>query len=380
MKPELYGASISDVHLGHQRTKTRHIVDNLWKAFPNAESTGQLDVIFWGGDLFDRLLTLGEEAVPQILVWAYSFLEMAKERKIHVVFMEGTPSHDWAQTKLLKTIAEFGKGNPYFHYIDTLSIVHFDDLDADVLFVPDEWRPEPDDTWMEVRELLREKGLEKVDFTLLHGVFDHQLPDHVSVPTHVTERYVSITRHFVFGAHVHTPSVRDNFPADHGRLYVNGSFDRLAHGEEESKGHWRFRFPTDKPPQCWFVVNEGAQIYKTLDCTKKSLEESLAFLQQVSKLPEDSSIRVQANKDDPILANFDVLRREYPHIHWSSKPNEAVEKDVQKNLLVDLRSAYASVQITRDNLEELLMERIGLRTNDPDQLQRCARRIQEVVR
>ena len=50
-------ACISDIHLGHRRTPTRLIVDNLYRAFPDSAETRALDVICIVGDLFDRLLT-----------------------------------------------------------------------------------------------------------------------------------------------------------------------------------------------------------------------------------------------------------------------------------------------------------------------------------
>lgn len=371
MKPDLYVASVSDVHLGHPKTPTLHITTNLDRAFPDRDATHQLDIIFFGGDLFDRLLSLNQIDVPQILEWAGHFVQMCERNKIHLVLMEGTPSHDWGQTRLLEVLKKLGMGSQYFHYITELSIVHFQDLDIDVLFVPDEWRPEPDDTWMEVRELLRLKNLEQIDFTILHGAFEYQLPEHVKAPKHLTERYQQITRQHVFGAHIHTPSVR-------GNILVNGSFDRLAHGEEEEKGHWRVRYPVGKPPVVKFVVNEHAKVYKTIDCTGLEVEIALNRLAyEVERMPKDSHLRVKANKTDPILASFDVLRKKHPEIHWSSKVTE--EETIQKNLLVDMRTEFTQIQITPENIDELMMERIRQLTPDPTILQRCSQRIKELI-
>ena len=373
MKPDLYGASVSDIHLGHPKTLTDHIITNLRRAFPDVESTHKLDLIFFGGDLFDRLLSLNQFDVPMILEWAGNLFMMAEKHQIHLIFMEGTPSHDWRQQRLLEVLKKLGMGGKYVHFIDQLSIVHFDDLDIDVLFVPDEWRPEPDDTWMEVRELLREKNIEQVDFTILHGAFDYQLPEHVKVPKHVTERYQQITRHIVFGAHIHTASVR-------GNVRVNGSFDRLSHNEEEEKGHWRFKFtPGKDQPDIKFVVNRHAKVYKTIDCTKMELEPALDLLSiAAGQVPEDSHLRVKALKSDPIMASFDVLRKRHPQIHWSSKVTEE-ETETQKNLLVDVRSAFNQIQITPENIEELLIDRLKGMTSDPSVLQRCAKRLKELI-
>jgi hypothetical protein len=373
MKPDLYGASLSDVHLGHPKTPTDHIITNLRRAFPDVDSTHKLDVIFFGGDLFDRLLSLNQFDVPMILEWGGNLFRMAETHQIHIVFMEGTPSHDWRQQRLLEVLKKLGMGGKFVHFIEELSIVHFEDLDINVLFVPDEWRPEPDDTWMEVRELLREKNLEQVDFTLLHGAFDYQLPEHVKVPKHVTERYQQITKYAVFGAHIHSSTVR-------GNVYVNGSFDRLSHNEEEEKGHWRFKFkPGKEYPELKFVVNQHAKVYKTVDCTGLDLDEALDRLAIIVGLqPEDSHLRVKAPKAHPILTSFDVLRKRHPQINWSSKVTED-DNEVQKNLLVDVRSSFTQIQITPENIVELLTEKLKGLTSDPAVLQRCATRIKELI-
>lgn len=371
MKPDFYVASLSDIHLGHPKTTTDHIITNLRREFPDVESTHKLDAIFFGGDLFDRLLSLNQFDVAIILEWAGLLFQMAERNKIHLYIMEGTPSHDWGQQKILEVLKKLGMGKHYVHFVNELSIVYNADLDINILFVPDEWRPEPDDTWMEVRQLLMEKGLEQVDFTLLHGAFDFQLPEHVKVPKHTTERYQSITRHRVYGAHIHTSSVR-------GNVRVNGSFDRLSHNEEEDKGHWRLRFRDGQIVDEKFHVNKHAKVYTTIDLTGMELEaafDKLAIL--VGKTKEDSHLRVKANKGDPILASFDVLRKRHPQIHWSSKVTE--EETVQKNLLVDVRSTFTQIQITPENIEELLMQRLSQLTTDPAILQRCSSRMKELI-
>lgn len=371
MKPDLYLASVSDIHLGHPKTPTLHITTNLGRAFPDRESTHKLDLILLGGDLFDRLLSLNQVDVPQILEWAGHFIQMCAREKIHAVFLEGTPGHDWGQAKILEVLKSLGMGQQYFHYVSELKILTIDELGVDILLVPDEWRPEPDDTWREVRELLRERQLEQVDFTVVHGAFDFQLPEHVKVPKHQSGRYESITRHRVYGAHIHTPSVR-------GKIRVNGSFDRLAHNEEEEKGHWRLQFYPDKPPVDTFIVNEHAMVYKTIDCTGLEIDVALDRLTlEVGRVPPGSHMRIKASKGDPILAGFDTLRKRHPDIHWSSK---AVEVDViQPNLLVDLRASFTQVQITPENIRELMERKLLELTSDPVLLQRCTARMHEIL-
>lgn len=371
MKPDLYLASTSDIHTGHPKTDTSWIINSLRRAFPDFELTHKLDLILFGGDFFDRLLNLNQFDVPMIIEWAGRFFQMAEEHKIHVYFLEGTPSHDWGQQRVLEVLQKLGMGKRYVHFVNELAIIHNDDLDTDILFVPDEWRPEPDDTWMEVRQLLMDKGLEQVDFSVVHGAFDFQLPAHVVVPKHTAERYESITRHRVFGAHIHTPSV-------HGKIRVNGSLERLSHGEEEDKGHWRITFKDGQVHEDKFVVNTHAKIYRTLDKTGVDVEEALeAISAEVATLPDDSHVRIRANKGDNVLSSFDVLRKRFPKINWTSKVTEA--EAAQKNLLVDLRASFAQVQITPENIAELLSARLDMMALDPVVLERCQQRIREMA-
>lgn len=370
MKPDLYLASASDIHCGHKKTTTEWVIKTLRREFPDTVSTHALDLILFGGDFFDQLLHLNQYDVPMILEWAGLFFQMAEQHQIEVYFLEGTPSHDWRQQRLLEVLKVLGHGRNHVHFVDELSIVHNARLGIDILFVPDEWRPEPDDTWMEVRQLLLEKGLEKVDFTVLHGAFDFQLPAHVTVPKHTAERYQNITRHRVFGAHIHTPSV-------HGNIRVNGSLERLAHNEEEDKGHWRVRFKDGEVDHEKFVVNKHAKIYRTIDCTKTELDEALTLVRkEVQAMPDDSHVRIRANKGEPVLASLDVLRKQFPQIHWSTKAIEVEE--IQQNLLVDLRATYSQVQITPENIQELLLNRLEQMAVDPAVLARCHQRIGEL--
>ncbi len=371
MKPDLYLASTSDIHTGHPKTDTSWVITSLRRAFPDTESTHKLDLILFGGDFFDRLLNLSQMDVAMILEWGGRFFQMAEQHKIHVYFLEGTPSHDWGQQRILEVLKKLGYGKDYVHFVNELAIVHNDDLDVDILFVPDEWRPETDDTWMEVRQLMMDKGLEQVDFSVVHGAFEFQLPAHITVPKHSSERYGSITRHRVFGAHIHTPSV-------HGKVRVNGSLDRFAHGEEEDKGHWRLKFKDSQVYDETFVVNDHAKLYKTLDVTGVELDQALKDIAaKVTSYPDDSHVRIRANKGDPILASFEVLRKTHPKINWSSKATEV--ESVQANLLVDLRSSFAQVQITPDNIAELLTARLDMMSLDPAVLERCQQRIREMA-
>lgn len=313
---------MSDVHLGHDKTTTGFIVDNLYKAFPDNETTGELDIIWIAGDLFDRLLNLPSTAVACINEWVHNFLRMCKKRDIVVRVLEGTPSHDWKQPQLMVDINVNSKINADLEYVTDLSIHHIEKFGIDVLYVPDEWRAKNIDTWVEVQQLLSEHKLDKVDFSIMHGCFTYQIPPNIvdMFETHDTEHYLGITRHLVFIGHIHHHSQYKN-------IMAAGSFDRLRHGEEEDKGHIRVTVEPDGNYTAKFMVNHGAKKYITLDFTKRPLDDIFRELDAlVADLPEDSHVRLQADTDDAVFRAGTDIKSRYPTIHISFKSNQRKEK------------------------------------------------------
>ncbi len=372
MKSEIQVASISDIHWGHRNTPTRHILGNLERAFPDTDETGRLDLIIFGGDQFDRLLPADDPDLEYIKAWWNGFLRMCYRRGIVVRVLRGTPSHDWRQNWMLAVEADHAHIPVDVAFVDVLAIEYIAPLGIHVLYVPDEWRPETDDVWAEVCQLMRDRNLEKVDFSVVHGCFVQQLPEHVKVPRHVPERYMGITNGYVLGAHIHKPSVYgENF-------LCNGSFDRISHGEEENKGHWRIRYTPGGERSAKFIVNEGARTYVTVDCTGMPLEDALSVIRQRAKdLPVDSNIRIQANKDDPISVSLEQMRRDYPTYQWTSKINKEIS--TQPQMLVDLRTTFTQVSITPDNIHQLMAERLSKRGIEPDRIQTLLGRLSEFV-
>ena len=313
---------MSDVHLGHDKTRTEFIVDNLLKAFPDNETTGELDLIWIAGDLFDRLLSFPTDSVTAISSWAYQFLSMCAKRDIVVRVLEGTPSHDWKQLKFMVEINDNANIGADLKYMPELCIEHIDRFGIDVLYVPDEWRAKNIDTWVEVQDLLKVHGLEKVDFSIMHGCFTYQIPPNIvdMFETHDAENYLGITRHLVFIGHIHQHS-------QYKRIMAAGSFDRLRHGEEEEKGHIRATIETDGSYTATFIVNKGAKRYITLDYTKQSLDDVYRQLDAlVPELPEDSYVRLQADTDDAVFRAGTDIKLRYSTINLSFKSNQRKQK------------------------------------------------------
>lgn len=362
MTSKLTILEFSDVHLGHRTTPTVHILNNLRRAFPNAPVMDEIDVIFIAGDLFDNLLSYPRDEVHEIEVWMSQFLLMCKERNIVLRVLEGTPSHDWKQSKAWAKLNERTTNiGVDFEYVDKIDVRRIESLGIDVLYIPDEMG-ESDVVWMTVQKLLREKGLEAVDYAVMHGCFSYQLPGHANHDSHDPERYQSIVRKRIFIGHHHRHST-------YGKIIASGSFDRLAHGEEEDKGHVKV-VDYGQHDEVTFVPNKRAMIYHSVDCCGLSTEEAVLKVRALQRFPDGSFMRIVANQDDPVLASLDVFRKEYPYYTWSP-PKVQSKVSLSTEDLKDMRSRFKGVDITVDNVGTLTEERLKKLNADPSVIRRC---------
>lgn len=369
-------AVLSDIHLGHRKTPTHHIIDNLEIALPDNEETGKLDIIFIPGDLFDRFLNLPQDEVHLIEAWMCRLLRICKRRDIMLRILEGTPSHDWKQSRMMDTYNKSAEIEADAKYIPVLSIEYIERYGIHVLYIPDEWSADNDDTWLQVQQLLHEHQLDKVDLTIMHGQFAYQLPAHVDVPVHVPERYMSITRHYVFCGHVHKPSTKGPicdpkaFPSDYGSIIVPGSFDRLTHGEEEAKGHWRVTIHQSGQDEIRFIENCNARIYKTIDVSGLSIDNVLIDIDRVvQEVPLDSALRIAAHGSDAIMSSMDMIKKKYPSFQWDTKRID--DSKSTKETINDMRVTFKSVPITPKSVNGLVEELLIERGVESDQIKAC---------
>lgn len=347
-------AETSDNHVGHPRTSTSKVLASLRRAFPNNAETAELDIIIIAGDFFDSRLDLPDDDVYDIRFFVLEFLQMCKQHDIILRVLEGTPSHDWRQSKLFTHLNELANINANVKYIDKLSIEYIEPLNINVLYIPDEWKPTCSETWQCVEDKLIEHRLEQVDFVVMHGAFPHQMPEelHKRLDLHNSDNFSKICKYFVFVGHIHLFSQYRN-------ILSAGSIERLAHGEEGPKGHLRVTVDlVNNRHDIIFVENKGAQIYTTIDCALLSTEEASEKITAVLKrIPHDSYVRIRCNKGDSAISVIPNLAKVFADIEWSVIDNNKGSKD-RVSLVNDSDKITTGIQITRDNIKPLLMQRI----------------------
>lgn len=342
---------ISDVHLGHHKTKTPKIIDGLYKLLPEGKETSELDLIIIAGDLFDRLLQKNDEHMWLIELWAMWLLKMCAKHNIVLRVLEGTPSHDWKQSKMFMTYNQGGEWKADVRFVEDLEYEYHEGLGLGILYLPDEWHPDHDHCFKEAKRVLAEAGEEKADIIIMHGQFEYQLPEHVGIEFHNSAAWESIVRDFIFCGHVHQHSQK-------GKILVAGSFDRLKHGEEEPKGYIRGKLMPNGRHEVRFVENTYAQQYVTIDCRDLPVYEAMALVEKTAdKLPSGTFIRIEANSDDNIAAGIPFLKEKYPQHYWDNPKIHARDiLRVDGGVLATER--YAVVDLTKQNLPGLLKERL----------------------
>lgn len=359
--------TISDVHLGHKRNTTVEIIKNLDIYFDHYKPTSQfidLDILFIAGDLFDTLLdNEGSGEIHEILIWLDRLMRFCGRHDIYLRILEGTPSHDWRQSRIADTLHRINGHESClnFRYIDTCYIEFLKELELYILYVPDEFSPSPDMTLNHVKSLMKDLNIEQVDIGILHGAFGWQMknaPAHIQ--RHSEEAYLSIVKHFVNIGHVHNFSTYE-------RLLAQGSFDRLSHGEEDPKGGILCNIRGPHGDSFNFIENKGAKIFKTITVRSLDLDKCIQSIAKATKgIPDDSYIRIKAIKTHPIYVAFDELKIKFPMFHLSKiSLDEDEVSDAKENLSIDT-DVYTPVSITDTNIVDLLMTEVRSKYNLSD--------------
>lgn len=341
---------LSDIHLGHNINKTDNIVNNLREYFITYNKEFKdLNMIILAGDVFDRLLINSSNDFILATKWLIELIKYCQDRNIILRILEGTPSHDWKQIKTISTIIEKLNINIDYKYIETLYIEQNDKLNINILYIPDEYKHNAEDTYKDVVKLLKKNKLTQVDITIMHGQFNYQMPVKLE-SSHNEDNYLSITKHYINIGHIHTMSVCD-------RILAQGSFDRLIHGEEEDKGGMLVTIDTELGNSYKFLPNKNAMIFKTIKFSNETLEEIIKFLdKELKKYKSNSNIRIIIENDNFLNKNIEEIRKRYSNLNIKfdkKKDNKNKFSLIEKDLIIN------SFNITKDNIEELLKEEMS---------------------
>jgi hypothetical protein len=369
-------AVVSDLHLGHRKTATRFIVDNLNKVVTHPNVFSQLDIFFIAGDLFDDLLMLSQDEISTIQEWIFRTLALCAKYKVKFRLLKGTPSHDRDQSSWVESIASLCKdhfhGDIDFVYQKDIAVEYFDQWNLKVIYVPDEARPTGMEILRDAKLLAAKQGWQSVDLAIMHGFFKYQIPV-MKAHTHALdeEDWLDFVTGGIFIGHVHTHS-------RYKGIFAQGSFDRLTHGQEEAKGFARAIVAKDFC-QADFVENPGAMVYRTLVCNHEDVDKAIEYIDRNLKRLHQSvcHIRIRANDAKPILQSERVLKNRYPQVRWSFDKIKS-EQDLKKHMQRKAR-LHESLIINKHTLHDQLLERLTLNGVSKEEMLLCSALIQETV-
>lgn len=344
----------SDVHFGHRRTSTLEIIKHLDQMFSSHKKWAKdLDIIYIAGDLFDRRLDIGSTDAVLSIGFLLKLVKYCSKNNIKLRILEGTPDHDVQAASMVAMIVDKLNLDIDFKYIDVLHIEYIEDFDRHILYLPDKWDT-PDNTYSQIKAMLKKHNISMVDTVIMHGQFGFQIPYAELPSSHDEANFTKITRGLIHAGHIHNHTNK-------GKIVNQGSFDRLAHGEEEDKG--ALLVTGDKDKYSWeFIVNKHAKIYKTIDIDTVIPNDIFKYVDKVVVgVPEGSYIRFKVPMGSPIPTMMKELRNRHIRLNLSYKYDGENEdkKGVILNLVKpDIKNSH-SIQITPDNIDRILWDKIS---------------------
>lgn len=347
---------LSDIHLGHPINPTEKISLNIQLFFNRyKEVLKDIDIIFIAGDIFDRYIPSYKEEYLMATKTLTFILLFCKENNIKLRILEGTPSHDWGQAKTISTIIKELSIDIDYLYIDTLYIEKMKDLNLTILYVPDEYKHNASETLKDIHDLFKENSLTQVDIAIMHGQFHYQIPMVKLESSHDEEELTKLVKHYISIGHIHTHSSK-------GKILAQGSFDRLAHNEEEDKGGVLVSIK-GKEDEWVFLKNSNAMLFKTYDLRDKDLDSIVQELQKIQKnLPLGSSIRFLVNDKDKFISKLKEFKKittgynfkvHVPDVKSISKADKLLESVTLK-----------AFSINEDNIRELVASELDALISD----------------
>lgn len=358
--------TVSDIHFLHTSNETLYICDSFFHYFDGYSSKSRfidLDIIFIAGDIFDINRDSKNPDLILVLNWFRSLASFCMNFGIKLRVLEGTPGHDYRQPRLFDAVAKaMGSGLDY-RYIDVLEIEIMRDLDLSILYIPDEWKKSAAKAQEDVIEAMSHSGLDFIDIGIMHGMFDFQIPElgeHHPLK-HDSRWYLEHISGFINIGHDHKFKTMD-------RILVQGSFDRISHGEEGKKGGIVCTLDPVNGNSFEFIENKRARVFKTIVVKNKELDSILKQVNKVlSNIPEDSHVRFSSAPGNPVFTLLDEFKKSYPRMTFK-KHHDKKQLAEHKSALeetISLTSTYVSISLTKETIVQTTLDSlVGLSSEE----------------
>ena len=297
MTPKI--VAISDLHFGHIRVPSSDTANDIRRhLFPQLDAS--VDMLTISGDVFDRLISMNQNDSLTVLELFTDIFKICAKYDIVLRIVRGTFSHDHRQLDFIYKL--YCKLDLVIDYrsFDTLFLEYIKRFDIHILYIPDNLPyATKEDVLENIHMFLKASDIKAVDYVIMHGELSHLIFGHINPKAFHAEDFDQICKRFVISGHIHKPLF-------YKKTISVGSFNRLAHNEEEQKGFWIIQ---EQPK---FVPNKTATIFRTINCTKIATIEEL--------LEKYTSV---ANELDPDRLSFiRVIIRDIHIKHTLSRYND----------------------------------------------------------
>jgi hypothetical protein len=338
---------INDLHFGNNKNKTSNIINNFWNFFKENHNTLiHIDVLFIAGDTFDKLLSTTSDDFLLSNTFLLELSIVCLKNKIKLRILEGTPSHDVKQAKILENTLQTLMVDVDFKYFSEISIENIND--NNVLYVPDLMHINQNELMNDINVVLKQNNLSQVDIAIIHGSFSYQLPNVKNINFLSENFFLKIVQGYIHVGHIHTFSVFN-------RIISTGSFDRISHGEEEDKGCIYVDLNEVTGGNSFvFLKNTNAMLFKTFNVSEETDVNQLA---ETIKNSIDSNkpheIRLKTVNEQQKLDSLSKLLSNY-NIKMSISKDKHIRNIERQNVMENV------VVLTSDTIYDVLSERLNI--------------------
>lgn len=369
IKPDLKGIFLTDPHFLSRRTPSANTFKGVCHAIPLDDSMKDYKIILIGGDWFDRLATLAERDIYYAQAAVVHLLNVCEKYDIKLRIVDGTKSHDRFQSIMFEETQKMLDKKVDVKYFKDLTVEIIDDLDLSILYVPDEWHHDPNETLRQVKELIKSRGLSRVDLGVIHGGFKYQF--NLDLPSlHDEVEYSALVNYAVFSGHIHKFSRCLN-------IICGGSFNRNNHDEDDPKGHVRFEITGNKLSKVEFIENEYAKIYKTINIFDMDYTQVYDEVKKLGTLPMYSAIRLEYREGDPIQAIREVLESIFPdYIFTDVKRVEKKEREAKR---LFSKETTKPISFNTRTVPKLVLERLTNKGESDEILRIAEKTFKEII-
>ena len=347
--------STGDLHFGNLRIDSIAMYEKLREYFYPAATEAHLVTI--GGDIYDQLITVGSKAHVAACKFIKDLFLISSKYGTEIRIMHGTYTHDRNQLSVFKALALPNTRFRIVNNIDCETIKGFHhrsgylNMDLRVGYLPDNLTyKDSKEAVNHLKKVMQVSGMSKVDVLIGHGTFEHVIPPgsgHNPPCLYTYSQFADLVTGPIVMSHIHTPSRYRN-------VYYCGSFERMAHGEEENKGYYRFTYDG----QSWSAVfKPNTKAVKFISIKPaENLDVAAAvkyFVDQTEKIfgSDTGYVRVVHPSSEVRAACSKMCFKRFPDLICTTKATPKKGEDIQLSPEFT-PGAYEDVKITRVNLAE----------------------------